>query len=53
MPEKSHLEWAGLGWFVAVFALLILCEGDPDIIDGWAKRANQVECLKPESEVAK
>jgi hypothetical protein len=27
-------------WFLVVVVLLVLCEGDPDIIDGWRQQAN-------------
>lgn len=44
MSNQGSYEWASLGWFIAVVAVLILCEGEPDIIDGWIKRANAVQC---------
>jgi hypothetical protein len=33
-------------FWAAVFALIVLCRGEPDILDGLIKRANTVECTK-------
>lgn len=44
--DAAFLEFLRIAaWFVlGLFVLMLLCEGDPDIIDGLAKRANTVEC---------
>ncbi len=32
---------------ICITVLVILCYGEPDILDGIIKRANSVECVKP------
>jgi len=33
-------------FLVAVLAVCVLFAGDPDIVDGWAKRANATNCVE-------
>lgn len=42
--NEARGAWFAFAVIAGFFLLLILCEGDPDIIDGLAKRANAVDC---------
>jgi hypothetical protein len=39
------------GWFVVlVLSLTLMCCGEPDVLDGLAKKANQQDCQQAKEE---
>lgn len=46
MSDKAHAGWQSFAWFVAIVVLLVLIDGEPDILDGWAKRLNDTTCVE-------
>jgi hypothetical protein len=39
--EMGNIDWCGVIFFIGMFMLIILCVGDPDILDGLIKMANK------------
>ena len=48
MTEKVEFktDFSEAAALIFVLVLTVLCYGEPDILDGLIKRANQVECSK-------
>lgn len=41
-----NTDFGTAAFWIAIVTLIVLCSGNPDIIDGWAKRLNETTCVE-------